>query len=212
MCLYLGMKDTFWPPIWATNVVEPSGDEWKHLRACSCPACWNYDVTGLQASKLHGSCCRATHNLGVLLEENTRLGQHVPGRTYAENYAARIDSSIYRPVIDELLALLEDGWPCGPANESANRRRTRRRSSSRSCHMPGNEGVGSHLASAAGNFTYSHGLRRCSASPTSARPGWEAAGTRVVPPRTHRSPRRRTGALPATTRGRTVWTCGRCGG
>jgi hypothetical protein len=43
----------------------------------------------------------------VLLEENTWLAEHVTGGTYADAYAARMDNSIYRPIIDELLKLLD---------------------------------------------------------------------------------------------------------
>ena len=88
---------------------EPSTDEWNTLRACQCPACARYGTNGLKANKLHGFCCRAAHNLWVLLEENIWLSQHVAGRTYAENYAARVDNSTYRPIIDELLVLLGGG-------------------------------------------------------------------------------------------------------
>lgn len=85
---------------------RPSNAEWKTLRACPCPACQSYGPKGLKADKLHGFCCRATHNLWVLLEENIWLDQHVTGRTYADYYEARVDNSTYRPIIDELLALL----------------------------------------------------------------------------------------------------------
>jgi hypothetical protein len=69
--------------------------------------CRTYGVKGLKAAKLHGFCCRATHNLWVLLEENMWLEQQIEAGTYAENYPRRVDNSIYRPLIDELLALLE---------------------------------------------------------------------------------------------------------
>ncbi len=85
---------------------RPSNAEWRTLRACSCPACKTHGVKGLKANKLHGFCCRATHNLWVLLEENTWLTRHVGDRTYAEHYADRVDNSVYRPIIDELLVLL----------------------------------------------------------------------------------------------------------
>lgn len=81
---------------------QPSAAEWTTLRACQCPACRDYGVRGLRASKLHGFCCRATHNLWVLLEENAWLKQHVGGGTYRDNYAGRVGNSIYRPIIEEL--------------------------------------------------------------------------------------------------------------
>jgi 7-cyano-7-deazaguanine tRNA-ribosyltransferase len=86
---------------------QPSRNEWKILRACGCPACLAYGVKGLKASKLHGFCCRATHNLWVLVEENRWLEQQIVAGTYAENYTQRVDNSVYRPLIDGLLELLE---------------------------------------------------------------------------------------------------------
>ena len=84
---------------------EPSADEWMTLHRCKCPACRKHGVDGLKASKLHGFCCRATHNLWVLLEESRWLTKHVAGRTYRRYYNRRLDNSVYRPLIDELLAL-----------------------------------------------------------------------------------------------------------
>ena len=86
---------------------RPSTSEWKTLRACPCPACRQHGVKGLKAQKLHGFCCRATHNLWVLMEENLWLEQQIAAGTYACNYVGHVDNSIYRPIIDELLELLE---------------------------------------------------------------------------------------------------------
>jgi 7-cyano-7-deazaguanine tRNA-ribosyltransferase len=91
---------------------RPSNAEWKMLRACPCPACQKHGAKGLKANKLYGFCCRATHNLWVLLEENLWLKQHVGDRTYAEYYGDRVDNSTYRPLIDALLTLL--GQPTAP--------------------------------------------------------------------------------------------------
>ena len=88
---------------------KPSRNEWKMLRGCQCPACRAYGVDGLQAKKLHGFRCRATHNLWVLLEENAWLEQHLAEGDYETVYADRIDNSVYRPLIDEVLELLRDG-------------------------------------------------------------------------------------------------------
>jgi hypothetical protein len=82
---------------------QPSSKEWKRLRNCDCPACRAYGVKGLKANQLHGFSCRATHNLWVLLEERAWLEQQIREDTYAANYNARVDNSIYRPLIDELL-------------------------------------------------------------------------------------------------------------
>jgi hypothetical protein len=46
----------------------------------------------------------------VLLEENRWLTRHISTGTYARNYKRRVDNSIYKPIIEELLDLLkEDG-------------------------------------------------------------------------------------------------------
>jgi hypothetical protein len=86
---------------------RPSEQEWGILRRCKCPACRQHKLVGLKARALHGFCCRATHNLWVLLEENQWLLKHIPAATYRRNYARRLDNSIYRPLIDELLTILK---------------------------------------------------------------------------------------------------------
>jgi 7-cyano-7-deazaguanine tRNA-ribosyltransferase len=84
---------------------EPSAEEWEILHRCKCPACRKHGVDGLQACKLHGFCCRATHNLWVILGENRWLTKHIARGTYARYYKRRLNNSVYRPLIDELLAL-----------------------------------------------------------------------------------------------------------
>lgn len=86
---------------------QPTTEEWNILRRCKCPACRAHGTAGLTASKLHGFCCRATHNLWVLLEENRWLSKHISAGTYVRNYSRRIDNSIYKPIIEELLELLK---------------------------------------------------------------------------------------------------------
>lgn len=86
---------------------KPSGDEWQRLESCRCPACHSHGLAGLKAKKLHGFCCRATHNLWVLQAENRWLTKHIAGGTYVKAYKRRVDNSIYKPVIEELLKLLE---------------------------------------------------------------------------------------------------------
>jgi tRNA-guanine family transglycosylase len=88
---------------------RPSSYEWKLLHRCACPACRAHGVAGLRADKLHGFRCRAAHNLWVLLEENNWLRQQLEAGTYREQYADRVDNSIYRPIIDELLSQLREG-------------------------------------------------------------------------------------------------------
>src|SRR4051794_23915017 len=84
---------------------RPSEAEFGILRKCKCPACRQHKLEGLQAGELHGFCCRATHNLWVLLEENRWLSRHLARGTYRRYYKRRLDNSVYRPLIDELLAL-----------------------------------------------------------------------------------------------------------
>lgn len=82
---------------------EPSAEEWAKLRRCRCPACRQHGTDGLRASRLHGFRCRATHNLWVLLEEERWLAKHIGRGTYTRNYPRRVDNSVYKPIIDELL-------------------------------------------------------------------------------------------------------------
>jgi hypothetical protein len=93
---------------------EPSAQEWKALNRCKCPACREHGADGLTASKLRGFCCRATHNLWVLLEENRWLTKHIAAGTYTRNYKRRVDNSIYKPIIEELLELLEKDKKSSP--------------------------------------------------------------------------------------------------
>jgi hypothetical protein len=86
---------------------RPDEEEWKILGKCKCPACGKNKVEGLKASGLHGFCCRATHNLWVLLDENRWLVKHIPAKTYRRNYPNRLDNSIYRPIIKDLLKMLK---------------------------------------------------------------------------------------------------------
>ncbi len=82
----------------------PSDKEWESLRKCSCPACRKFGLNGLLASKLQGFCCRATHNLWVVLKEGEWVAKHISNGTYVRNYSKRLNNSIYKPIIDELLA------------------------------------------------------------------------------------------------------------
>lgn len=86
---------------------EPSAQEKKVLARCRCPACRAHGAKGLKAKKLHGFCCRATHNLWVLLEENRWLAKHISAGSYDRNYRRRVDNSTYKPIIKELLKLLK---------------------------------------------------------------------------------------------------------
>ncbi|MBO0697145.1 MAG: hypothetical protein J2P46_02005 [Zavarzinella sp.] len=82
---------------------RPSPEDWDKLARCRCPACRQHGVDGLRARKLLGFCCRATHNLWVLLNECEWLEKHLAGGTYKQNYKRRVNNSIYKPLIEELL-------------------------------------------------------------------------------------------------------------
>jgi 7-cyano-7-deazaguanine tRNA-ribosyltransferase len=86
---------------------EPSKAEWAVLKKCKCPGCRQFGTRGLKAGKLHGFCCRATHNLWVLLDENKWLSKHIDRGTYATNYLRRVDNSVYKPIIQDLLKALD---------------------------------------------------------------------------------------------------------
>ena len=83
----------------------PSMQEWERLRECQCPACQQYGLDGLQASGLAGFCNRATHNLWTLLEEALWIEKHLTMGIYTECYRAHLDNSIYRPLVDQVMAM-----------------------------------------------------------------------------------------------------------
>ena len=64
-------------------------------------------VSRVLRHELHGFCCRATHNLWVLLEENRWLNEQIAAGTYAGAYAKRVDNSTYKPIIEKLLDLIK---------------------------------------------------------------------------------------------------------
>jgi 7-cyano-7-deazaguanine tRNA-ribosyltransferase len=88
---------------------RPSDEEWRKLSTCRCPACQRHGLDGLKANKLEGFCNRATHNLWILLQEVKWLKGHIRAGTYENNYSKRLDNSRYRPLVGELLKLLEEG-------------------------------------------------------------------------------------------------------
>lgn len=87
---------------------KPSREEWALLDDCRCPACQKHGVKGLKAKKLLGFCCRATHNLWILLEENRWLVRHITKGTYERHYTRRLDNSVYKPLIDETILLVKE--------------------------------------------------------------------------------------------------------
>ena len=85
---------------------EPSPAEWQRLRGCPCPACRRDGTAGLQARGLSGFRSRATHNLWTLLDEARLIDEHLRAGTYRDWYRDHLDNTIYRPLIDQLLAQL----------------------------------------------------------------------------------------------------------
>jgi 7-cyano-7-deazaguanine tRNA-ribosyltransferase len=83
---------------------RPSKAERQELSECICPACSREGLRGLRQDGIRGFCNRATHNLWVLLEELKWIQDQLAEGTYRANCAARLDNSIYKRLIDELLS------------------------------------------------------------------------------------------------------------
>lgn len=84
---------------------KPDDKEWKILSKCDCPACKKYGLEGLKASLVRGFRNRATHNLWILLEEAQLIQQHLVSGTYEEWYLTHLDNTLYRPLIDQIIAM-----------------------------------------------------------------------------------------------------------
>ena len=82
---------------------EPSLEEWELLAACPCPACRDAGIDGLRARGIAGFAHRATHNLWTLLREAEEITQHLSDGSYPDWYAAHLDNTVYRPLIDRLV-------------------------------------------------------------------------------------------------------------
>ncbi len=80
-----------------------SREEMRVLRVCLCPACQHEGIRGLKATGLRGFRNRATHNLWTLLEEVKWIEKHLTDGSYGEAYKARLDNTIYRPLIEYLV-------------------------------------------------------------------------------------------------------------
>lgn len=84
----------------------PSPAEWDQLAVCLCQACRTHGPDGLRARGTHGFANRATHNLWTLLEEGRWIEQRLAAGTYAADYRDHLDNTIYRPLIDDIVARL----------------------------------------------------------------------------------------------------------
>jgi queuine/archaeosine tRNA-ribosyltransferase len=86
---------------------SPSADEWTRLANCQCPACQADGKEGLRAEGKSGFCNRATHNLWVLLEEARWIWERLLKGTYLSEFRARLDNSIYLPLIEQAAELVK---------------------------------------------------------------------------------------------------------
>jgi 7-cyano-7-deazaguanine tRNA-ribosyltransferase len=82
---------------------EPDEDEWGILASCSCPACRQFGIEGLRASRMYGFCNRATHNLWTLLDEEQQIDAHLSDGSYEKWFDQHVENSVYRPLIDYIL-------------------------------------------------------------------------------------------------------------
>lgn len=80
---------------------EPDGAELRLLAACACPACQQFGLDGLRATRIEGFCNRATHNLWVLLQELEAVEQRLADGSYRGWYATHLDNSIYLPLVQQ---------------------------------------------------------------------------------------------------------------
>ena len=84
-----------------------SAEERELLRDCPCPTCAQGGLECLAANRLEGFCNRATHNLWVLLEEARWVEDRLLSGTYRDCYEARLNNSIYKPLVEKTLEALK---------------------------------------------------------------------------------------------------------
>ena len=85
---------------------RPSDIEWEILEGVPVPrvpSAWTRWLESHQASRL---LLQGHPQSMDTLEENRWLRHHIDGKTYAQNFDARVDNSIYLPIIGGLLKLL----------------------------------------------------------------------------------------------------------
>jgi queuine/archaeosine tRNA-ribosyltransferase len=86
---------------------KPSLIEWKKLQECHCPACTRFGIKGLKGDGIEGFCNRACHNLWVLLEEAKWIEEQLTAKNYSDVYKNRLDNSIYLPLIESFVEIIE---------------------------------------------------------------------------------------------------------
>lgn len=83
--------------------------EEQYLRGCGCPACMEYGVAGLKASKetnpgassgIWGFQNRATHNLWTFFLEAHEIERHLENKTYGGWYKDHVKSPVWRKIIE----------------------------------------------------------------------------------------------------------------
>jgi hypothetical protein len=102
---------------------EPSHKEWRELEDCRCPACFNFGLKGLRATKIEGFCNRAAHNLWVLFREAEEIQVRLADNTYSEWYESHLDNSIYLSLIRHTFTTTDY---IKPGVEAADKRRRTR--------------------------------------------------------------------------------------
>lgn len=80
-------------------------EELMKLQECTCPACQQYGIKGLELSGINGFCNRATHNLWILIEEARLINDHLIAGTYKEWYKEHLVNSTYRQLIDKIVEM-----------------------------------------------------------------------------------------------------------
>jgi 7-cyano-7-deazaguanine tRNA-ribosyltransferase len=86
---------------------ELSPQEKKRLLDCACPACQRASIAGLKAQGAHGFHNRATHNLWVLLREGRWIEEQLRAGRYHTSFVEHLENSTYRPLVQQLVNLLE---------------------------------------------------------------------------------------------------------
>ena len=107
-------------------------EERKQLSQCECPSCSEFGVDGLGESGIDGFAKRATHNLSTLLEEARLIEDHIADGSYKRWYPKHLQNSIYRPLVDKVLASYTATTGCCSGSPARSRCATPRASRSRS--------------------------------------------------------------------------------
>lgn len=105
---------------------RPNRGELAKLERCRCPACRSAGLDGLRADGIEGFSNRATHNLWILLEEAQWVAHRLAAGTYRSTRRKRLKNTIYRPLIDTVLARLRTNAKASCSDVASDGGRTRR--------------------------------------------------------------------------------------